>query len=328
MSATAWDHGSLLRAGRPPEVIFGFQHEDAAVETSCLARTTGARALCVASGGETAFALLGAGASEVVAIDVNPAQLRLIELKSEALRLRRGDYLVSDARALLESAKLSKETAAFWTKNCHTLRRGLCFTGTVERRTIALGPVLRWFSKRPEGARAKIGWRLLRIAINLGYARRFRRRLPGDWSQQLASRVSAHLLTRSNSPLWLAELGLGFGVGGLPLYSPDSIAEISDRMDHLFLVNTNISDFLQKDADKRWDLIALSNLGDTMDGREREALYSLAADRLREGGILVVRSIVHSCDSLPDLPKIQWQSIPAQSSPVCPVIGIGRLWSE
>jgi len=70
VSEIVWQKGRLLGSG-DPGVIFGFQHEDSATEAALFPSPGSGRALCIASGGETAFSLLAAGAAEVVAVDVN-----------------------------------------------------------------------------------------------------------------------------------------------------------------------------------------------------------------------------------------------------------------
>jgi S-adenosylmethionine-diacylglycerol 3-amino-3-carboxypropyl transferase len=59
--------------------------EDAEVLCPALAPAPGRRMLSIASAGDNAFALLAAGA-EVVAADLSPAQLALVELKRAAIR--------------------------------------------------------------------------------------------------------------------------------------------------------------------------------------------------------------------------------------------------
>jgi S-adenosylmethionine-diacylglycerol 3-amino-3-carboxypropyl transferase len=59
--------------------------EDAEVLCAALAPAPGRRVLSIASAGDNAFALLAAGA-EVVAADLSPAQLALVELKRAAIR--------------------------------------------------------------------------------------------------------------------------------------------------------------------------------------------------------------------------------------------------
>jgi S-adenosylmethionine-diacylglycerol 3-amino-3-carboxypropyl transferase len=58
--------------------------EDAAVVAEALAPLAGARCLSVASGGDNTFSILARRPASVLAIDVNPAQLALVELKAAA----------------------------------------------------------------------------------------------------------------------------------------------------------------------------------------------------------------------------------------------------
>jgi S-adenosylmethionine-diacylglycerol 3-amino-3-carboxypropyl transferase len=58
--------------------------EDAAVVAEGLAPLAGARCLSVASGGDNTFSLLARRPESVLAVDVNPAQLALVELKAAA----------------------------------------------------------------------------------------------------------------------------------------------------------------------------------------------------------------------------------------------------
>lgn len=320
---TAWDRGRL-RGNGGSEVIFGFQHEDASVEVALLAKTMGRRALCVASGGETAFSLLAAGAPEVVAVDVNPAQLQLIESKKEAIRLGRLDWMDGNAQQLLRSASLPDSTAAFWQRRARVLRHGLCFSGIVERRTRFLGPLLRWFAKRPDGLRWRIGWLLLRFAVATSYSRRLRRTLPAGWTARLMTRIARSLRQPPHPPLVLAELGLGFGSDGLPLYHPDRAASVMENLGRLRLVRTDLFGFLKDRPDERWSLIALSNIADTMDATERDDLLDIAASRLEPGGIVVARSILHPSESIRRPDDLEPLPLPPESGPVCPAIFAGR----
>ena len=58
--------------------------EDAAVVAEALAPLAGARCLSIASGGDNTFSILARRPASVLAIDVNPAQLALVELKAAA----------------------------------------------------------------------------------------------------------------------------------------------------------------------------------------------------------------------------------------------------
>lgn len=323
MSEIVWQKGRLLGSGAP-SVIFGFQHEDSTIEAGGFPARGSGRALCIASGGETAFSLLEAGASEVLAVDVNSSQLRLIEAKIIALKKGHREWLTEDACAIVDECDLSPEARSFWEERVDTLRRGLCFSGLVERRTLRLGWLLRWFARKPHGLRWRIGWGLLWLAISAGYAAGFRRSLPEGWLTRLEARVQRALLEDSRDPLWLAELGLGFDGEALPVYSNEPAETLRHRLSGLHLVETDLAGYLREHPEETWDLVALSNIGDTMGDEERFELLRLVEQRLTAGGIVVMRSVVHPVGSLPELDSIEWLSLPTVREVVCPVIGMGR----
>jgi len=68
---TAWARGRLDGRPGPSQLLFGRMHEDHAIERAAFER--GARVFCIASAGCTALAL--APRHEVVAVDINPAQV-------------------------------------------------------------------------------------------------------------------------------------------------------------------------------------------------------------------------------------------------------------
>lgn len=95
---TAWSSGRLAGTG-PPRLIFGRMYEDVEVEIRSLPP---GRVLAIASAGDVAFALAAAG-HEVVAIDVNPAQVEYVRDRMAGSSRRPGQadrYLALAARAL------------------------------------------------------------------------------------------------------------------------------------------------------------------------------------------------------------------------------------
>ncbi len=72
---SVWAQGHFDRGTGPKEVLFGRMYEDAAIELAAF--PPGGRIFCIASAGCTAFSL--APRHEVVAVDVNPAQLAYAE---------------------------------------------------------------------------------------------------------------------------------------------------------------------------------------------------------------------------------------------------------
>src|SRR4051812_29226363 len=86
MNSATWAKGRLGKSGRTPEVVFAQVREDAAIELEMLrSLPQGETAFCIASGGCTAFALLLARPAQLQIVDVNPAQVHLVECKRAAL---------------------------------------------------------------------------------------------------------------------------------------------------------------------------------------------------------------------------------------------------
>ena len=75
VAGTAWERGRFDARGGPSKVLFGRMYEDASIE--CTAFRPGSRVFCIASAGCTAMKL--APRHEVVAVDINPAQLAYAE---------------------------------------------------------------------------------------------------------------------------------------------------------------------------------------------------------------------------------------------------------
>lgn len=137
MSITAresvWAQGRFDRSPGPKEVLFGRMYEDVSIELAAF--RSGGRIFCIASAGCTAFRL--APRHEVVAVDVNPAQLAYAERRVAGEPMVRGtaERLMSFGRALLPLAgwwpsrlrafldlERPAEQAAYWRRHLDTWR--------------------------------------------------------------------------------------------------------------------------------------------------------------------------------------------------------------
>jgi len=132
-SESVWAQGRFDRSTGPKEVLFGRMYEDASIELAAF--RPGGRIFCIASAGCTAFRL--APRHEVVAVDVNPAQLAYAERRIAGEPMIRGtaERLMSFGRTLLPLAGwwLSRlrafldlerpaEQAAYWRRHLDTRR--------------------------------------------------------------------------------------------------------------------------------------------------------------------------------------------------------------
>ncbi len=102
VAGTAWEAGRLDSGDGPPRVLFGRMYEDWAIERTAFKR--GGRVFCIASAGCTAMSL--APDHEVVAVDINPAQLAYAAQRIAGAPMVRGtaEHLMRVGRALLPLA--------------------------------------------------------------------------------------------------------------------------------------------------------------------------------------------------------------------------------
>ncbi|HEX9986011.1 MAG TPA: DUF3419 family protein [Thermoanaerobaculia bacterium] len=113
--------------------------EDADVLCDALRPAAGKRMLSIAASGDNAFALLAEGA-EVVAVDLSPAQLALIELKRAAIRQLSNEALlrflgVHDDASRVETYRtfeLPEDVRAYWDANVEAIAAGVIHRGRFE----------------------------------------------------------------------------------------------------------------------------------------------------------------------------------------------------
>ncbi len=140
----------IRRRARFDRVRYANVWEDPGLLRVALEPAPGRRILSIASAGDNAFALLADGA-EVVAADVSPAQIALVELKAAAVSaLPRDEALaflgVRPARNRAErfealAERISLSARDFWRRRPQAIVRGVIHDGRFERYLRAFG---RW----------------------------------------------------------------------------------------------------------------------------------------------------------------------------------------
>jgi S-adenosylmethionine-diacylglycerol 3-amino-3-carboxypropyl transferase len=135
----------VLPGASEDRLYFAQVREDARVELAALDVQATDRVVVVSSGGCTALSLLGAGAREVHAIDVNRAQNHLVELKAAAVcALARetviaflgGQPMPGHRRVELYRAlrfRLTPDARAYWDARPRDMARGVINAGVSER---------------------------------------------------------------------------------------------------------------------------------------------------------------------------------------------------
>lgn len=135
---TAWRAGRLHSSRGPQRLLFGSMYEDVAIERIAFQGKT--RVFCIASAGETAIRL--ADCHEVVACDINPAQLAYAERRAAGSPAETGDaeramnfarrflplvgWRKGRIRSFLSFTDVAAQ-AAFWREHLDTRRFRLAF---------------------------------------------------------------------------------------------------------------------------------------------------------------------------------------------------------
>ncbi|MEM8961338.1 MAG: DUF3419 family protein [Acidobacteriota bacterium] len=286
--------------------------EDADILCAALRPERGGRFLSIASGGDNSFALLAAGADEVVAADLNAAQLAVVELKMAAIRrLERDDTLaflgisrsghrLSTYRNL--AADLSPSARAYWDAHPELIESGVIHQGKFER---YFGLFRRWVLPLVHGQRTVRSlmterdvdgrrvfhdrqwdtWRWRQV-FHLFFSRFVMGRLGRDPElfRYVDGRVSTRILARARHALrelpahdnpYLEYILTGTFTTNLPRYlEPEPYAVLRERLDRLILVHAPIDQAGKRYAGARgFDGFNLSDIFEYLDLATCERLY-------------------------------------------------------
>jgi S-adenosylmethionine-diacylglycerol 3-amino-3-carboxypropyl transferase len=318
--------------------------EDAAAELAALtALGPGRDVFCIGSGGCTALSLLVARPRAVQAVDINPAQIHLIELKRAAVAQLSSDDLIAcvtrDARPYYPSLRraLSAAAASFWDARADLLARGLTQCGEIERRLrqamrlfrVAVHPrarieealggtdveaqrrfyVERWATPR---FRAALATGLSRPVLRLIYGRAVLDALPADFARLVAGNL-AHAFTatpaRENGYLWQTFLGrYPPSSRGLPIYlQPEHHQEVKDRIGALATSVGEAAGWLGRVRARSFDFFALSNILEISRSDEVAPLLSSIAHAARPGALICLRWILPPPRGVMEALGARWQ---------------------
>jgi S-adenosylmethionine-diacylglycerol 3-amino-3-carboxypropyl transferase len=142
-------------------LLFAQSWEDPELDIEALRIAANDRVLVVTSGGCNALSILTTGPKELIAIDMNPAQSWLLELKLAGIRtLSHEEFLQLLGVKFIEEPNpndvgpaeiygrvrrlLSEEARDFWDRNLHLIRQGVLEVGRYESYLATLRRVLRF----------------------------------------------------------------------------------------------------------------------------------------------------------------------------------------
>lgn len=277
--------------------------EDSLVLCDALAPLDGAHCLAIASAGDNCFSLLARGASRVVAADISPAQLFLVELKAAGFRnlaheelLRFLGVLPTPDRLLLYKnlrSSISDDARAFWDSRQRTVKSGIIHAGKFER---YFAVFRKWLlplihtqrdvrsleQPRDEYSREVFyekvwnnrRWRLLfriffgrKVMGFLGRDPEFFRFVDGPVSAAILERTR-HALTKitAHDNPYLHFILNGNWDDRLPDYLlPENYAAIRNRLDNLRLVLAPVEEAARTEGSRPFDAFNLSDIFEYVD---------------------------------------------------------------
>jgi S-adenosylmethionine-diacylglycerol 3-amino-3-carboxypropyl transferase len=292
--------------------------EDADILCEGLRPGEGLRCLSIASGGDNSFALLAEGA-EVVAADLSPAQLALVELKAAAIRELQHDETLaflgvrdsSERMAVYRSLRprLSPEAQTYWDGHPDLVDSGVIHHGKFERyfrlfRTRVLPwihgrrTVLALLERRDEAARQRFyrqrwdtwRWRLLfRVFFSrfvmgrLGRDPEFFRYVEGSVAERILERTRYALtaLAPHENP-YIEYILTGNFCRQLPRFlQSEPFFAIKRRLDRLTLYHGTVQDAAKVHANEGFDCFNLSDIFEYMDPEACSEIYGALLETAR-----------------------------------------------
>jgi hypothetical protein len=254
---TAWNTGRLAGSG-PPRLIFGRMYEDPDVEARALPM---GRVLVIASAGDVAFALAAAG-RDVVAIDINPAQVEYVRDRMAGAPERAGQadrYLARAATALPLLGMSSDRLRQFFDLDDPGVQ------------------VAAW--RRLAGRRFRAALALaFGPALRLVYRSELAGALPSGFAGELESRFERGFAVHPNRSNPIAP-----ALFGLP--TPPASAH------HIEVERAEVLEFMRAQPPGSFDGFALSNITDGAPPDFRDELLTAACRIARSGAIAVLRSL-------------------------------------
>ena len=266
----------------------------------------------------------------VVAVDANPNQIHLCELKKQARRrLERSAYLAfagiapaSNRAAVYASLKpdLPAATVQFWNHHTRALERGLLWCGQYEKFMAFFATVVRLLQRpilrRLEGFRSieqQIGWTtttrwrttwrfLLQSLMSPFVAGRvfgdpsFAVDSPRETASYVLDRLDeffAHHLFRDSFVLKLYTRGRLEPGDPLPVHLQEGAYErIQERLDRLEFRQADILPYLRSAPDRSFDAFSLSDLGSYLDREQLDELLQSVERVARPGATVCLREFL------------------------------------
>ncbi len=324
-----WAAGHLgKKQGAVPEVVFAQVREDAAVEVAALAsREPREVAFCIGSGGCTAFSLLTGDLRKLYVVDVNPAQVYLLELKQAAFARLSYDAMLesmtADARSSypLLRPHLTPAARAFWEERQHLLARGLNQCGIIERKLMRgirlflplvlgrrrfetffeqtdLEAQRRFYRQEWDNWRwrSALRWALSRPVLRFVYGGSFVDRIPDGFSRLVRQRVDAVLTSfpiQENGYVWQTFRGSDPPrEHGLPIsMRREQFEKIRSGLAQLEVTSADAARWLEARPSASIGFFALSNILEVTTPDYTVRLLEAVCHAAKPGALVCLRSL-------------------------------------
>ena len=264
---TAWERGRLDARARPSEVIFGRMYEDTSIEQAVF--RPGSRVFCIASAGCTAMAL--APDHEVVAVDINPAQLAYARGRFDGDQAIRGRV-----ERVMALARSFGPLVGWWP---HKLSRFLDLEDPVAQMDCWRRELDTWRFQRALGLLLSV------TLLRLVYAAPLLTVLPDRFGGVVRARMERCFRRHPNRSNPYARALLR---GEIPSADPPPEAK------HIKLFHADAADFLENEPAGCFDGFTLSNILDGADDAYCERLRAAVKHAAAPGAVTVVRSFSNS----------------------------------
>jgi S-adenosylmethionine:diacylglycerol 3-amino-3-carboxypropyl transferase len=315
-------------------LLFGKMWEDPEVERNLMRQDNARKVLCIASAGDTAFALASTKGTRVTAFDISSAQIHLCRLKQALLEVGTlPTALTTDARRLLEHVEplLDDSTREYWRRHKSLLKNGITMCGRVDLAMKLWGRLFRLFlvseskvremlsSDDPERQRFLFKqewdsqiWRwAFRIALhpmflNRVYPKEFVRLLPANLTEVMRHRMEAFLTNipaRSNPYAWQTFLPQE-PTAPRPPY-------LEQHGSVTFQVGT-ISSAVRTRV--KFDFFALSNILEVASAKDCSATLAAVKALARPGALVVLRFMFPRPPVWPEAEHLETESLAAKKA--------------
>ncbi len=287
--------------------------------------------LCVTAGGGRVLNLLVGRPRAILAVDLNPAQNALLELKIEAIRALDHDRCLrflgvrnADDRIAMYSLlreRLTPPARAFFDRRTKSIERGILYQGKLERyfgvfstvtKPFGLGRLLQ--APDLDAQRSMMAWwdtRIWKLVAQTACRRSvlgllsgdpgFYRHLPEDFAihEIIYDNVQSYLkstLLRNNHLLQITFFGRYTWEAGLPIYlHRDTFDTVKAALEEtqIDIVTATVEEALLAEPDESFDAFSLSDISSYLDMDAHGRLFERVLATARPGARVCSRATLH-----------------------------------